>query len=98
MLDTLYGMVGVPLIGALLLIVVALAWYLLGNRAGLVAFALGASLLISRLLQENAVLQDRASDNEEDRDAISSANRARIESRRNNSAGGLRDDDGFKRK
>ena len=97
MLQWIHNMVGLPLLVVLVLLVVAVIWYMLGQKMASAAAAIGLVLIAVRQSRENALLRDRAKGDKVDRDAIAKANQARLKSRHDNLAGGLRDDDGFKR-
>lgn len=97
MLERAYNIVGLPLWVVPALIVIAILWYVFGNRMASIAVAIGLVFITMRQSRENAVLRDRAKDDRADRNAIARANQTRINSRRDSNAGGLRDDDGFKR-
>ena len=98
MLEWIYNIVGIPLWVVPVLIVIAIVWYVFGNRMASVAVAIGLAFIAMRQSRENAVLRDRAKDDKADQNAIAQANQIRLNSRRDSNAGGLHDDDGFKRK
>ena len=97
MLDRILDMVGLPVLGGFTLILAAVVWYRLGNRAGKVALIVGAALLALRQYRENTLLNERVKQDEKDRKAVRQADDVRRESRKHSDAGGLRDDDGFRR-
>lgn len=97
MLGHILDLVGLPVLGAITLILVGVVWYRLGNGAGRIALIIGVVLMALRQYRENAILSERVKKDAEDRKAIRKADDVRRESRQHSDAGGLHDDDGFRR-
>ena len=97
MMSSIIDMVGLPVLGCATLILVGVLWYVLGNRAGKVGLIVVAAILALRQYRENILLNERVKQDGADREAVRRADDVRLQSRKRSDAGGLRDDDGFKR-
>ena len=97
MLGWLQDMVGLPVMGGLLLIVIAAVWYRFGSKAAHLATIIGLALIARSAIRKNAVNEERLKDHEADRKALDKANSDRLRTRDDARRGKLHDDDGFKR-
>lgn len=97
MLEPIISTFGLPILGGLLLILLAVVWYRLGKRAGQIALLIGGVAMALRLYRENAVLKEEAKKNARNSEAISRANDIRRDVRNSNRNGELFKDDGFRR-
>ena len=90
-------MVGLPVIGGLLLIIIAVVWYRFGSKAAHLVTIIGLALIARAAIRKNAVKDERLKNHEADRKALDRANDDRLRARDDARSGKLHDDDGFKR-
>lgn len=96
--DRILDWIGFPILGGLSLILVAVVWYILGNRAGKFALILGAVFVGLRQYRETILLKKKVQEYDDDFKAVNRADDIRRKSRDDSLGGKLHEDDGFRRK